>query len=371
MSSSQRPPKILVVDDGSESHDMAELIFHGAGGPKPEPEVLHAWNGRQGLELLRQHQDCDVLVLDLKMPEMDGFAVMEALGADRRFQGIPVMVFTADRHEANRALKAGARDFVTKPGDYVEIYLRILNLVDSKRRSEAAERAKLDFLSMVSHELRTPMNGVLGMAQALRDEVKHEAALSLLDVLEESSLRMVSMVNNLLGFLESENPLHSVPRVSFSLRAIVEAVVAEAQVQATRRGVTIETVVESTVPDALEGLPDRLQTILGHLMSNAVKFAPGGRAELSVVREPADGQTLPLTFRVSDTGEGFPEGWSRRSFDPFVQGDSGDTRQFGGMGLGLAVASRLVHLLGGELQIRSEAGGPTVVQFTLGFSLPR
>lgn len=361
-----RPPKLLVIDDGAEAHQMVELLFSVPGGTGPRPVLLHADDGREGLSLLQSHQDTDAIVLDLQMPVMDGFEFLTRIRQDRRLSGIPVLVFSGNREDSTKALKLGARDFVNKPGDYVEIHLRILNLIEGKRKTEAADRMRTDFLSVVSHELRTPMNGILGMAQTLKDSGLNDEQSLYLDALERSSDKMLTLVNNVLSYLESDSPLHTLPRTAFSLEGLLRATVDAQADRAAQNGVTLELSLEPEVPDRLVGLPDKLQTALGHLIGNAVKFSPGGRVTVGVGREPSDTGVV-LRFSVQDNGVGFAPERKESLFEPFVQADGSETRRFGGLGIGLSIASRLLGRLGGILDASSLPGRGSRFEFTLTF----
>lgn len=360
------PAKLLVVDDDPQVHELVDLLF--ASTPGPQVTVLHALEGRAAWELLLLHQDLDAIVLDLVMPVMDGLEVLSKIKADRRFRHLPVCVFTGNRDQATRALQMGARDFVQKPGDYEEIRLRLANLIESKRRAEEAERTKVDFLSVVTHELRTPMNGVLGLTQALRDGGLTEDQQSYLEALEKSAHKMLSLIEGVIGYLESDNPFQSFPREVFAVREVVEGVWQRFDTEAQRLGVTRELVLAPGLPARVWGLPDQLRTILGHLVGNAVKFSPRGRVTLEV-RALATTPHPSLEFLVRDTGIGFPLDQRDVLFEPFTQLDGSVTRTYGGLGIGLAVATRLVHRLGGSLEVTSLSPG-TEFRFALSFPEP-
>jgi len=356
------PAKLLVVDDDPQVHELVDLLF--ASGPRVT--VLHALEGRSAWELLLLHQDLDAIVLDLVMPVMDGFEVLSKIQADRRFRHLPVCVFTGNRDQATRALRMGARDFVQKPGDYEEIRLRLANLIESKRRAEEAERTKVDFLSVVTHELRTPMNGVLGLTQALRDGGLSEDQGSYLQALEKSAHKMLSLIEGVIGYLESDNPFQSFPREAFGVRDLVEGVWQRFDAEAERMGVTRHLILAPGLPSRVWGLPDQLRTILGHLVGNAVKFSPGGTVTLEVHLAGSTSESYSLEFRIRDTGIGFPIDQKDVLFEPFTQLDGSVTRTYGGLGIGLAVATRLVHRLGGCLEVQSLSPG-SEFRFALAF----
>lgn len=354
--------RLLVIDDSPHIHEMADLLFS-------EGQVLHAHNGREGLEKIFACRDLDAVVLDLSMPVLDGFSVLDRLQADHRFPFLPVCVFTANKDEATKALALGARDFVEKNADYQELKLRVLNLIDFKRRSEAAQRAKTDFLSMVSHELRTPMHGILGMAEAMRDAPLSPDQNRYLEILEQSAGKMMTLVEDVLQFLDSENPLHGLPRVAFDPRQVLSAVVARELDAAERTGTHVDTLVAESVPRSLVGLPEKLAVVLHHLTGNAVKFSPGGKVVLSATVVGVSEGAVTVEFAVRDTGIGLPDDWKETIFQPFTQVDGSETRRFGGLGIGLSVASRLVDMLGGTLEVQSESGRGSLFRFSLSFAL--
>lgn len=347
------PLRLLVIDDGPEPHEVLDLLFGAA-------QVTHAYDGQQGLQLLATRPGFDVVILDLAMPTVDGFTVLETLKNDRRLPDVPVCVFTGSREEAIRALSLGARDFIDKRSDYQELKLRVLNLVEARRRAEAARQAKTDFLAMVSHELRTPMNGIIGMAEALRDGGLSAEQSRYLEALEQSTRRLTALVDDVLDFLGSEDPVSNLPRRAFQPRQLVNSVLESLADHALRNETILDAHWAEGVAESLHGLPDKIALVLRHLVANAVKFAPGGKVLVQVEPRGTEG----LVFTVKDTGIGFPEGWQERISEPFVQGDGSETRRFGGLGLGLSIANRVAHLLGGSLVVESEPGRGSAVRFT-------
>lgn len=357
------PTKLLVIDDSPETHEMVELLFDQTR--EVRPVLLHAYNGRDGLDLVASNLDLDVIVLDLSMPVMDGFEVLTRLRAGRRSAGIPVLVFSGNRQDSTKALSLGARDFVNKPGNYQEILLRLENLVEAKYQAEASERAKLDFLSVVSHELRTPMNGILGMVEALRDGGMTPDQETFLGALDDSARRMMGLVDNVLRYLESESPSQTLPRAPFDPCRVVQDVLAEFTPEAERTGVALGTRTRAGGFPEVDGWEAMARTALHHLVGNAVKFAPGGRVAVDLEFRPGAGGAGQVLFSVSDTGPGFPSDRKEDLFRALTQGDSSGTRRFGGLGIGLAIASRLVQQMGSSLEVESSPGSGSVFRFAL------
>ena len=131
--------KILIVDDNADIHEILEKLFktdEDAGAFRSV--ILHADNGLDALGVILANPDIDVIVLDLDMPVMNGFETLAHIKGDLRFKAIPVCVFTVSKDDSIKALILGASDFINKQGDYLEIRLRVLNIIENKRRVEAS-----------------------------------------------------------------------------------------------------------------------------------------------------------------------------------------------------------------------------------------
>jgi signal transduction histidine kinase len=350
--------KILIVDDNPEIHDILELHFEAYGRSVGQRYILiHADNGQEALNLLAENPGTDVIILDLEMPVMTGFEFLAKAREDLRFRSIPVFVFSSSSSDAANALKSGARDYVTKPGDFAEIMLRILNLIEGKQQAEAGEQTKVTFMTTVSHELRTPMNGVLGMTQLLRTTELSAEQAEYVEALEHSAHHMMTIVNDVFSFLQSENPLYYLPLTPFSVRETVQRSVEEMTSEAIMNHVTLTFDIHPNVPDNLIGLPDKLKLIFHHLISNGIKFSPSGIVSVHIEAGERDETNVQLCCSVADTGIGVPAEMQTLIFEPFTQGDGSSIRKFGGLGIGLSIASRIAQLMGSPLRIESSPGG--------------
>ena len=350
--------KILIVDDNPEIHDILELHFEAYGRSVGQRYILiHADNGQEALNLLAENPDTDVIILDLEMPVMTGFEFLAKAREDLRFRSIPVFVFSSSSSDAANALKLGARDYVTKPGDFAEIMLRILNLIEGKHQAEAGEQTKITFMTTVSHELRTPMNGVLGMTQLLQTTELSDEQTEYVEVLERSAHHMMTIVNDVFSFLQSENPLYYLPFTPFSVRETVQRCIDEMASEAKMNSVTLNVDIHPNVPDNLAGLPDKLKLIFRHLLSNGIKFSPSGIVSVHIEAGVRDETNVQLCCSVADTGIGIPTEMQTLIFEPFTQGDGSSIRKFGGLGIGLSIASRIAQLMGSPLSIESSPGG--------------
>ncbi|MBK5963842.1 hypothetical protein CCR95_07015 [Thiocystis minor] len=242
-------------------------------------------------------------------------------------------------------------------------------------RAEAASRAKSAFLANMSHEVRTPMNAIVGLTQLLRQEIagasrpapddapgaqsrNNEAGIGALDrrleKIETAAHHLLEIIDNVLDLSKIEADRLQLAETDFALADVLDAIRSLIDAAASAKGLAIE--IDSQAPGWLRGDPARLRQALLKYAENAIKFTERGNIRLCVrVLEERD-ERLLLRFAVSDTGPGIAPETISRLFDAFEQADNSTTREFGGIGLGLAIARHLAHLMGGEAGVESTPG---------------
>ncbi|WP_373387256.1 7TM diverse intracellular signaling domain-containing protein [Pseudomonas alcaligenes] len=233
-----------------------------------------------------------------------------------------------------------------------------------------SNRLKDEFLATVTHELRTPMNGVIGSLE-LMQTVKMDVELEQYQKTAAASARdMMRMVNDILALTELQAGKLYPRREPFSLRGLVDGLRAQYCPRATDKGLEFVVELEDSLPDTLEGDATKLAQALGYLLDNAIKFTHQGRVVLRVAAAGPLAGSMPLRIEVLDSGIGFvtPEGG--KLYQRFRQLDGSMTRQYGGLGIGLAICRQLVELLGGSLQHQSQPGQGSAFAVTLQLSLP-
>jgi len=236
---------------------------------------------------------------------------------------------------------------------------------EAKEAAEAGNRAKRQFLTIMSHELRTPMNAILGMTEVVLDTELSAEQHDDLSIVKTSADLLLEMINAILDFSMIETGTLPLDQVAFNLRSCIEETEKVAAITATQKKLSLTCQIEADVPHNLIGDPERLRQILTNLLSNGIKFTEQGSVNLRVKVDSREVGQAVLHFGVTDTGLGIPAEKQTSIFEAFTQSDSSSTRRFGGVGIGLTIASELVRMMGGRIWVESEIGKGSVFHFTI------
>src|SRR5207244_372412 len=235
---------------------------------------------------------------------------------------------------------------------------------------EAANRAKDEFLANVSHEIRTPMNAIFGMTELALDTPLTEDQRQCLKTVKSAADNLLGIINDLLDFSKIEAGKLELEPADFSLRAVLSETLRILAIRAHKKGLELVSHVRTDVPDALIGDAGRLRQVLLNLVGNAIMFSERGEVVVSVALKSASPSESPtsapcsLQFSVRDTGIGIPAEKQAKIFRAFEQEDTSTTRKYGGTGLGLTIAARLVALMDGEITVDSVPGQGSTFTFT-------
>jgi signal transduction histidine kinase len=240
-------------------------------------------------------------------------------------------------------------------------------LTRAKLEAERADRIKTQFLAVMSHETRTPLNGVLGFASVLKETPLNEEQRSYLDRIIESGQNLLRLLTDILDLSRLEAGEGKKNLEPVSLQALVYQFAERYRLACKNKGtLDFDLDIDQRLPDYIESDNEMLSRILSSLLDNAVKFTNSGKVKLYVtwVAKDKDGSS-GVQFIVSDTGPGIAPDIARNIFDPFHQGDSSNTREHGGLGLGLTIAHRLAGMLEGRLTFETKVDVGTTFTFFL------
>ena len=386
---------ILIVDDQVANIELLAgfLEMEGYTNIKTETDprkVVHHF----------KHFAPDLILLDLAMPYLSGFDVLEKLQplfSDHSF--VPILVLTADitKTAKQRALSEGASDFLTKPFDLVETGLRIKNLLFTKYlvqqlenqnqileikvnertvelmrnnieliaardKAEASNRLKTAFMNNISHEIRTPLNGILGFAPLVIDPAFGEAdKQEFLRILNYSSKRLMQTVTDYMDISLITSGNMDVKNAEFAPSAVINEIIKQYQPQFEEK--KIELIIDT--PESFDILVINsdiviLRKILSHLVDNALKFTQKGSITIGMSLKINE-----IEFSVKDTGIGISNENLSIIFDHFSQADISSTRGHEGSGLGLAIVKGLITLVGGNIRAESAKDKGSTFTFTI------
>lgn len=232
-------------------------------------------------------------------------------------------------------------------------------------RAKSANLAKSQFLANMSHEIRTPMNAILGTLQLLRKSELNSTQSTYVDKAQGASRTLLGLVNDVLDFSKIEAGKMSLDPRSFRLSQMLQDLNAVLSGGCEEKSIELRMDVDSDVPPRLVGDDMRLQQVILNLASNAIKFTSVGEVVVRVRVVAASGTHARLEFSVRDTGIGIAPEHQNCIFDGFTQAEPSTTRRFGGTGLGLALSNRLVAMMGGTLNLKSQVGQGSVFSFEL------
>ncbi|WP_441292969.1 hybrid sensor histidine kinase/response regulator [Sorangium sp. KYC3313] len=357
--------RVLVVDDNEQNRALAQATLEDDGY-----EVVLAVTGEEGIEQFQRHKP-DCVLLDVRMPGMDGFAVCARIRSLPEGASTPIVFLTAlrDVDTFDSALRAGGDDFLTKPIRPSELLVRVQAALRLRRlgaelrehvelvrqQRDALMRLQLQkerLMAFVVHDLKNPVSSMDLHAQfLLRDRALSEQARDSARHVRDQARALLRLIYNLLDISKSEEGRLAPERASVDLRALVLEVFAALDLRASSRSLSLRETVE--VP-AVRADPDLLRRTLENLLENAILHAPAGTAvTVGAAKRGAD-----VEIRVADAGPGIPAEMRAQVFDRFVQlGGDAPALHRAGRGLGLAFCKMAVEAHGGDIRIEDNAPG--------------
>ncbi|HEX2969872.1 MAG TPA: response regulator [Bacteroidales bacterium] len=376
--------KILIVDDRPENIAVLKTLLNDF-----DTEIISAGSGNEALALTLEH-DFALALIDVQMPDMDGYETVRLLRKVEKTRFLPVIFLSAiysEDHYQVQGIEAGAVDFITKPFNsrlllgkirvFLDMYtqrkmleneiehrkLIETELTEAKTKAEESDRLKSAFLANMSHEIRTPLTTIVGMGSLLASkDYPPEKKKEIAGFIEKSSNGLITIINDILDLSKIEAGVIRVTMEPVDINNLLGDLY-RTYCENLKRNNKKNVELKLTIPDGEMIHPvtdeNRLRQILSNFLGNAVKFTNEGYIEFGYrITDEA------IQFYVSDTGDGIPKDKIDLIFRRFQKLHEISR----GTGLGLSIAKRLSELLGGDISVSSEPGKGSTFFFTLPYS---
>jgi two-component system, sensor histidine kinase and response regulator len=341
----EKKSRILIVDDEVDTVELLtkRLRFEGY-------DTLEAYSGAECLKQVALGNP-DLIILDVMMPEMDGYEVCRRLKTTRSTAYIPVLMLTAKAEVENKVkgLDVGAHDYLAKPFNYKELSARIKSLLSLKAAGEQLVREeKSDALEQVmdelAHELRNPITSIGGFARRVREGLAEgDPNRRYLDIIIQEVARLEKMVKALVELKTSG--------ISYREPASINDLIEQILDRFRPRLDSCDIDVRTDLMEAIPPLPldtDHMKLALGNIIENSIDAMLGmAERKLKIISRMEDGW---IEIQISDTGKGIPKDKIKNIFDPFF------TSKTSGPGLGLTFALRIIQEHKGAISVESEPG---------------
>jgi len=356
---------VLLIDDERINLDFLVKTL------SPEYTVYMTKNGVSGIEMA-EHLLPDLILLDIIMPDMNGYEVLSALKASKKTKNIPVIFITGlvSEEDEEKGLTLQAADYIPKPLSSAIVKLRVGNQIQlvnqiraiKKYAYEAAaaeERSK--FFAKMSHEMRTPLNAVIGLSEmTLEDYSLNEEAKENIAKVCSAGTSLLHMVNDILDISKIEVGKFNLTPIEYNFPGMINDTITQSIVYKGEKPIEFIINIDEKIPLHLIGDDQRIIQILNNLLSNAFKYTKEGTIELNIKidkKTPAsDNKTIWLAFSVKDTGIGIPKENITTIFSDYNRMDTESNRKISGTGLGLSITKMLIDTMNGQISVESEYG---------------
>ena len=364
---------VLIVDDIIENIIALEALLQ-----RDDINLITTTSPNEGLRLCWEH-DISIALIDVQMPEMDGFELVTMLKGNPRTRDILVIFVTAIFKEAKYAVKGletGALDYLYKPLDAnitvakIDSFIKMIKnqrevkrmesqqakLIAAKDKAELAKRVKENFLSNMSHEIRTPINGIIGLSYLLKKTEPTNEQENMIQLLEVSSKSLLGIVNDILDLSKIEAGKFKIVLAETNIIKLSQSIIKLMEFAVAEKGIDLILSTDPEIPFLILADELRINQILMNLLSNAIKFTNKGSVKLEIKILEKKEQKIHLQYSVIDSGIGISPEALGKVFNSFEQAEDNTAQKYGGTGLGLSIVKKLAELKGGKVNVKSTLG---------------
>ena len=376
---------LLILDDKEENIISLEALL----GDIDNINIISTTDPNEALKLCWKN-DISIALVDVQMPEINGFEFVSLLKANPKTNHIIAIMVTAISKEDKyliKGLQSGAVDYLYKPLNpeitiakvnafikqvliqeeiihkNAELEQSRLALIEANKEAEHARKSKEIFLANMSHEIRTPINGIMGIMHMLKNSPLNEEQLDWVKRLSTASNSLLMIINDILDISKIDSGMLKIEFENFNLKDLIDEIVNIFKIKAEKKHIELKVNYADDLPKIVKFDSLRLQQILTNFISNAIKFTLEGAITFSIEELKSKENKHTIKFSVKDTGIGIKADSVEKIFQEFEQGDDRITKKFGGTGLGLAIVKRLATLLNGEIQAESTFGEGSTFSF--------
>lgn len=356
--------KILHIDDDEANRYAVKRILEKSGF-----DVSEAESGFEGLLKLREEK-FDIIILDIKLPDIDGYEVCRRIKADSETRSIPVLQtsasFVSSEHKVE-GLESGADGYLAQPIEAAVLVATVRSLLRIRQAEHSAlqaQRARDQLLAIVSHDLRNPLSSIMMMSTLLQKQIMgkkltDEEILQKIVKIQSSGIRMNRLIQDLLDVSSMDEGKFSVTKNPFSMNELIREVVTSFEENSAEANIEIK----MNLPDQsiqVEGDKDRLFQVFSNLISNSLKFTkPQGKVLISLTETENFAMIV-----VADSGKGISKSYLEEIFNRYWQSPDQDIGKMG-FGLGLSIVKGIVEAHGGSVRAESQEGVGTSIFFRI------
>lgn len=389
-------PKILIADDSKIMLKLMSGLLKSINAT-----VFEANDGYEALQLIEKEQGFDLVILDIVMPNLDGYATCNQIRQVYSIYELPIIFLTSlsESKDIVKGFEIGANDYLQKPFKSEELLARTKTLIklhrlsqttvalrevvetknhalsrlqqeiatrenierqliEQRERAISANQLKSEFLANMSHEIRTPLNAILGFSELLTERVSGEKEKNYLDSVISSGKSLLNLINDILDLSKIEANRVELEFAPFKIKNLIIDISRIFLYKAQSKGVELRTIIAEGFSDYNVILDElRLRQVLMNLVGNAIKFTENGFVEIELsISNQQDNNLVDIRIDISDSGVGVAQDQLQAIFEAFQQHSKQSHKAFGGTGLGLTISRKFIQMMHGTISLESEIG---------------